>query len=201
MSEKLLYYDKIKLIPKIYNIGYLGIGKYTGGSKNKIYRTWYNMFQRCYCEKYLKKNKTYIGCSVDERWHNFQVFAEWYEQNYIYGFVLDKDILVKGNKIYGPDTCCFVPSQINKLFVNRKTMRTNLPIGVHYNKINNNYNVKLTLFSKTIYGGTYNTIEEAFNKYCEIKKQNIFDVVNVYKDKLPKNIFEAIINYKIEITD
>ena len=31
---------------------------------------------------------------------------------------LDKDILIKGNKLYSPNTCCFVPKRLNILFVN-----------------------------------------------------------------------------------
>ena len=50
------------------------------------------------------------------------------------GWQLDKDILIKGNKIYSPDTCCFVPSEINNLFVGCNKSRGSLPIGVTFNK-------------------------------------------------------------------
>ena len=62
-----------------------------------------------------------MDCSVYEGWHNFQNFAKWYEDNYYEieeeQMHLDKDILVKGNKVYSPDTCVFVPETINGLFV------------------------------------------------------------------------------------
>ena len=47
---------------------------------------------------------------------------------------LDKDILIKGNKIYSQDTCIFVPKAINSLFTNRKRFRGEYPIGVYKGK-------------------------------------------------------------------
>src|SRR5690554_1544968 len=45
-------------------------------------------------------------------------FYSWYkEQDPPEGWQLDKDILYKGNKVYSPDTCVFVPRELN-LFVN-----------------------------------------------------------------------------------
>ena len=43
---------------------------------------------------------------------------------------LDKDVIIKGNKIYSPETCCLVSPQINSLFTKRQNYRGNLPIGV-----------------------------------------------------------------------
>lgn len=109
-------------LPNIYNLGFLGQGVYIASVRGKQtgeYMTWVSMFTRCYDSKYQIKQPTYIGCTVHPEWHNFQNFAKWYEENYIENFHLDKDILVPGNKIYGPDTCCFVPQVINNLFIKR----------------------------------------------------------------------------------
>lgn len=109
---------------RFYNVGYLGEGKYKvseNGKNTRVYDTWKAMLQRCYSEKEHERHPTYIGCEVYEGWHNFQNFAKWYDNNYYEvdneKMCLDKDILNKGNKIYSPDTCIFVPETINKLFI------------------------------------------------------------------------------------
>lgn len=139
-------YDNIKKgqvkninYPSVFGIGYEGIGKYTFNNSPHIRSKWKGMLERCYCEKWHIKKPSYIGCSVDERWHNFQVFAEWFEQNYKDGFELDKDILFKGNKVYSPETCCFVPSEINILFKRKSRIDT---IKVTY--LANKYKNKIT---------------------------------------------------------
>ena len=105
--------------PSAFGVGYIGVGKYQGSYKKQetpAYRAWYAMLARCYCTVFQNKNPSYKGCSVAPIWHNFQNFAEWYEKNYPTGntrYQLDKDILVKGNKVYSPDTCKFATNQEN----------------------------------------------------------------------------------------
>jgi hypothetical protein len=183
--------------PIINNIGYFGIGKYSGRSKH--YTTWKNILTRCYDENFQLKQPTYIGCTVDKRWHNFQIFAEWYEKNYIDDWQIDKDILIKGNKIYGPDTCCFVPEEINKLFSKSEASRGKFPIGV-YNR-NNTYYTQIQKFNKLIYLGTYNSIDKTFEIYKIEKEKYIKEVAEIWKNKIPDIIYQTLINYKIEITD
>lgn len=123
--------------PSVYGVGYVGAGTYT--SKSKTYGTWSNMIRRCYAKDSEFKYPTYMDCSVSEDWHNFQVFAEWYGNNYRDGYDLDKDLLVVGNKIYSSDTCIFVPPSINCFTVNQVRSRGDYPTGVHYNKRLNKY--------------------------------------------------------------
>ena len=52
---------------------------------------------------------------------------------------LDKDILIKGNKIYSPQTCCFVPENLNSLITKNDSIRNNLPIGVSWDKKKNKF--------------------------------------------------------------
>lgn len=183
--------------PIIYNIGYFGIGKFT--SKCKAYTIWKNIFSRCYDKKLQLIQTSYIDCYVDERWYNFQVFAKWFENNYRENFELDKDILIKRNKIYGPDTCCFVPQEINKIFSKSEKSRNDICIGVY--KRGDTYYTQIQKFKKLIYLGTYDSFEEAFKIYKNTKEEYIKEVVEIWKYKITHNVYQALKNYLIEITD
>jgi hypothetical protein len=110
---------KDKMSPSMYGIGFIGDGNHKpskNGKHTKVYARWKDMIARCYDEKLQAKKPTYKGCSVSKEWHNFQNFAEWYHENYPADgkdYQLDKDHLVKGNKVYSPDTCCFLTPQEN----------------------------------------------------------------------------------------
>ena len=123
-------YDKT-----VYDVGYIGVGKYNNKDYPKIYRTWSDMLKRCYDPYYINKHLTYIDAYVCDEWHNFQNFAKWYEENYYEcnneRMNLDKDILIKGNKIYSPETCIFVTEKINKLFIKSDLTRGKYPLGVN----------------------------------------------------------------------
>lgn len=69
-----------------------------------------DIINRCYNAKFREKQLQYTGCTVCEEWLNYSNFKVWYGQNGIKGMALDldKDILFKGNKVYSPETCCFV---------------------------------------------------------------------------------------------
>ena len=122
---------------KVLGKGIYRKGKYSFGKKGnptKEYSVWLSMLTRCYNSRFLKNNETYIGCEVCDEWLEFQNFAEWFHQNYKDGYQLDKDLLTKGNKIYSPETCCFVPQEINLLLVRRQNRRGKYPIGVSRDK-------------------------------------------------------------------
>jgi len=104
--------------PSVFGIGFLGVGDFKANSrriKSAAYNTWHNMIQRCYSERYQLKYPYWKDCSVVPAWHNFQVFARWYYDNYVEGYDLDKDKRVLGNRIYGPDFCHFIPMSENRL--------------------------------------------------------------------------------------
>jgi hypothetical protein len=153
-----------------------------------------------------KRLPTYKDCSVCDEWLNFQNFAAWYDKNYyeVTGerMDLDKDILVKGNKIYSPDTCAFVPHSINGLFVKNNARRGNLPIGVSYEKKNSKFKAKCNNGKKKAIGiGHFNTSKEAFLAYKEFKENLIKRIAFEYKEKIPSVIFNALLNYEVEETD
>ena len=81
---------------------------------------------------------TYIGAS--NGFEDFQTFADWATQQVGYGvpgFHLDKDLLVPGNKVYSPETCCFLPGEINNaLRRGRSSKKSDCPVGIHHNNKN-----------------------------------------------------------------
>ncbi len=69
--------------PTVYGIGYHGEGKYSSKTHKNIYAFWHQMFRKSYCEEYNKLHKYRVPTTVDKKWHNFQVFAEWFDKNQI----------------------------------------------------------------------------------------------------------------------
>lgn len=186
--------------PNIYGVGFIGIGKYSSKEYKKIYSVWGGMFRRCYGKEV--KYKTYKDCIVDKHWHNFQNFAKWYEENWkpwMVGWHLDKDVKIRGNKIYSDKTCCFLPVEINSLLTNRKNHRGDLPIGVI--KKGCKYVAQITKNNNHINIDSLSTPEEAFKKYKEFKELWIKEVANLWKNKINTDAYNTLINWKIEITD
>lgn len=197
-------YDKL-----VSGVGFMGEGDAIASLNGKAtmqYSTWYNMIKRCYDVKYHKKRPTYVGCLVCKEWHNFQTFSKWFDENYYEidteRMCLDKDILVKGNKIYSPETCIFVSHNINCLFIKKKTERGNYPIGVHFDKNNNKYVSKCgDNLGGSIEIGRFSTVEEAFHHYKQVKEGVIKKVANKYKDIIPSVLYEVMMKYEVEIND
>jgi len=199
-------YVKNPLFRSIFGKGFIGNGAYKAKINKKAtyqYVTWCHMIKRCYDVEYHRKHNTYINCDVATEWHNFQNFAQWYDENYYKineeRMQLDKDILFKNNKLYSPDTCVFVPKAINVLFVNKISKRGEFPIGVSLNK--NKFRVQCGNQGENIYLGTFNTINEAFATYKEYKENHIKEVADYYKNQIPEKLYRAMYRYKIEITD
>lgn len=80
-----------------------------------IYQAWSGMLERCYSGKYQAKKPTYIGCAVCNEWLTFSKFRAWMLKQDWQGKQIDKDIRVKGNKIYSAETCMFVTNKENSV--------------------------------------------------------------------------------------
>ena len=195
-------YDK-----EIFGIGYTGVGIYKISENKKLtkcYICWNNMLKRCYDPYYLNKRPTYRDCMVCEEWYNFQNFAKWYYDNYyeIEGerMCLDKDILVKGNKVYSPKTCVFTPNRINILFTKRNQIENDYPMGVFPLRekiqvqccgLNDKY---LAIFEK-------HEVRKAWLMYKLNKELVIQSIADEYKDLIPKKLYDAMYRYEVEIND
>lgn len=190
----------------------VGINDYDGNIKNNhthtpSYHTWVEMLKRCYSQDFLSKHNTYIGCHVCNEWLRFSNFKEWFDENYVNGYCLDKDILSgKDNKFYSPCTCCFVPNEINVLLCKSDAKRGKMPIGVYERKMVNGYKYVAYVnnnIQKHFHLGTFDTPEEAFQAYKQAKEAYIKDMATqYYKDgKITEKVYDALMRYEVEITD
>lgn len=198
---------KNPFFPSVYGVGFIGVGDYKtcdeNGKQTKCHGTWHDMHRRCYNHKLQEKKPTYKNCKVCKEWNNYQAFAKWDNENYYEvgneRMDLDKDILCKGNKVYSPDTCIYVPHSINSLFTKRDKCRGEYYIGVR--KKGNKFEARLSKGNGEIYLGLFNTPEQAFLAYKQAKEQYIKEVAEEYKEKIPYRLYEALMNYEVEIDD
>ena len=114
---------------------------------------------------------------------------------------LDKDILFKGNKVYSPEACSFVPHEINTLFLSKKADRGDYPIGVSYEKEKKKFRAAMAFMGEQIKLGTFDTAEAAFARYKKYKEDFIQDLAEQYRNVIPYKVYEAMMNWKIEIDD
>ena len=198
--------------PSVYGVGIIGTKYPTSinGERTKEYVAWHNILIRCYDDKLKEKRYTYKDVVCCDEWLLYENFYEWLhgQENFdkwLNGgkWCIDKDILVKGNKVYSPETCCLVSSEINLLFTKHDNSRGKLPIGV--GRSGNKYRADCSnpFTKKKEYIGSYLTIEEAFQAYKIYKEEFIQNVAET--EFANKNIsrlcYEAMMNYKVEITD
>jgi len=193
----------------VYNVGYLGEGVYktwTNGERSRQYKCWSQMLSRCYSSKVQEKHPTYKGCTVCEEWHNYQNFAKWYDENIIEvegeKIALDKDLLIKNNKIYSPQNCCFLPQPLNTILVKSNSIRGLNPIGLTFNKRANKYYVNCCDGNGKIkYLGSFNSKDQAFKTYKEYKESVIKSQAKKYKEYISKKSYQALIEYKVDVDD
>lgn len=190
--------------PTFYGVGFIGDGPYKvteKGLRTKAYTAWGSMLLRCYDEKFHLTNPTYAICSVDPAWFNYQNFAEWFYKKYQDGYQLDKDILLKGNKVYSEKNCCLVPKFINCILSARGNDRGTLPIGIIYHKAAKKFVAQINIRGARKHLGSYNTVFEAFASYKTAKEVYIKAVAKEYKNNLEKNVYEALLKYQVDYED
>lgn len=189
--------------PTMSGVGYCGCND--ADVHSEAYVKWKNMINRCYNEGVHKRFPQYEDCTVCEEWKSFSNFREWYK-NAKYGnkpLDLDKDILFKGNTVYSPETCCLVPKYINTMFTNGKANRGEFPLGVYVENDGwkNAYVACMSVGEKRVKIARCETPEETFQKYKVYKEKFIKDMAEKQKEKIPYKVYEAMMNWQIEITD
>lgn len=198
------------IIPTLWGIGTVS-GMYRPKDYPKEYRAWRNMVYRCISDDYKEKHPTYKNVSCCAEWLEFDNFCQWVitQENYSVlkdtEWAPDKDILIKGNKIYSPNTVCLVPQNVNKLFLKHDSKHGELPIGVTLNK--NSKSNKYVARCNNPFGKNWSkncpTIQEAFMAYKKKKEEIIKKVAEIELEKgtITHRCYEAMLSYKVEITD
>jgi len=153
-----------------------------------FYRAWKGMITRSYDSKVHIKRPTYIGTTVCLEWHTFSNFKLWMEYQDWENKDLDKDIINPRNKIYSPDTCCFVTPALNGLLLDNISKRGDLPIGVTRHKGTGKFQAScIGMSHKSKYLGLFITPEEATAAYIKYKTKIICYVAKKQTDSRISN--------------
>lgn len=195
--------------PSLYGKGFIGEGQYSS-KDGRFYTLWTDMMKRGYDRSFKMKFTTYKDVTVCTEWYNFQNFAEWCDGQQFFNakdekghsYHLDKDILAKGNKIYSPETCCFLPSEINTIMNYNDRRRGSHPVGVYFSKSLKKYCARCSIGGRnTKYLGYFRDPVEAFYVYKQFKESHIKQVAEKWKDKIDDRAYDVLIKHTINITD
>ena len=178
----------------------VGINDMPFTKNGDAYLIWHNLLKRCYNANFQERQPMYVGCSVCEEWLTFSNFKKWFdnpENGYRKGFQLDKDIIVKGNKIYSPETCCFIPQAINCIFGFNSHKQSKLPVGVYLHR--GKIEAILNKYGKNKFLGTFHSVEEAFESYKFAKEAYIKEVATTHyqRGEITQRVYDALMRYEV----
>ena len=193
--------------PSVCGVGITGT-KYPpsiNGRNTKEYGLWKRMLERCYSDDFKKKRPTYEGCKVSDNFKSYEYFYEWCQNQIgfnVEGWHLDKDLLVKGNKVYSENTCVFIPQEINSMLVKSDKKRGEYLIGACWHKKGKAFVATVNKNKgKSEHLGLFNTELEAFNAYKTAKESFIKEQANKWKSQIDIRTYNALMNYEVNIDD
>ena len=170
--------------------GYRGEGRWNASQRNPYFQVWNGLLVRCNDTEFKSNNPSYASAAMLEEWYNLQTFCEWCESSKPnhdnIRWELDKDLLGDGN-LYSPDTCCFLPKDVN-LFLS-KMDRAYVP-----RSSGGKWQVwcsdGINLGNR--YVGTYPTLEEAMDIWKQKKNARLLSLIEKYKCVLPRHVTDAL---------
>ena len=179
--------------------------KYSSGEyKRKVvwkcifYQTWVDMLKRCYSKKHQESKPTYKGCTVSEEWLLFSNFRAWMVEQDWEGFQLEKDLLIRGNKIYSPETCVFVTSQVNNFILEGGRSRGEWPIGVYWDSANLKFKAvcRNPFTRKSEHLGRFSCEYEAHKAWLAKKLEHAYALAAIQTDpRVAKALIEIYESY------
>lgn len=152
-----------------------------------------------------KHQPTYVGVKVCDEWLDYQNFADWFDEQvrsgaYKSGWHLDKDVLSpKGGKVYSPDTCIFLPKDLNNILICKPSCRGECVRGV--NRDGNKFTARISRGKLPLIIKSFDTELEAFNYYKLHKELHVKELVAEYQNSLPQQVVEFFNSYEVSIDD
>lgn len=203
--------------PSVFGIGYLGYGRFVPGEKRlkegqerlnpDIHRHWRHVLERTVSHRNIQR---YEDCSVVEEWYSLQNFAEWLveqknglakeENGRLYH--LDKDMVCKGNRVYCPEYCVFLPNEVNCFYTRTEIGNTGYP-GVNYIKpatkgAKEGYIARCHVGKVRKYLGYYDTAMEAFLQYKKCKEGSAKELASRWEGKVDDRVIEYLHNFTVD---
>ena len=151
----------------------------------KSFKIWHNMLSRCSSSNQYKSN-CYANATICEEWQDFSVFAKWCNEQASYhcqDFELDSDLYMQGAKHYSPDTCLFIPSELNLFIMARSPKENGLPCAV-YQVPSGKYTARYA--SKHL--GTFSTPEAASVAHAVAKVARLEELLMEYAPWLDESV-------------
>ena len=204
-------YVKDPYSPSVYGVGVTGT-KYSitiSGVKTREYNLWQSVLRRCYSDNFKKQRPTYEGCEVSNNFKSYEYFYEWCNEQIGFGndgdgnpFHLDKDLLIKGNKVYSEDSCVFIPAEINSLLVKSTSLRGECLIGVCWSNTSKSFIAQVSKGKgRSEHLGFFKTELEAFKAYKQAKEVFVKEQANRWNGKIDIRAYNALMNYEVNIDD
>lgn len=206
--DKLVVVERIDVDSTVCGVGFNDslVSVFVSGRTVWQYDLWVSILKRCYQKNTRCKNEAYKGVTVCDEWLSFANFFGWLNKEVGYrgkpvGMELDKDLIIKGNRVYSPEACSFVPSCVNTLLISCKVARGEWPVGVCFHKNNGWFVARLNCYGVVKHLGNYSTPEDAFAVYKIAKEAHIKVVAIQHKDVLKPAVFESLMGWEINIDD
>lgn len=204
--DKLVVVDRVVVEPSVCGVGRVDVPfKISNGGKHFWqYQLWNGMLDRCFSEKFKGRNPTYMNVTCCDEWLSFGNFVEWVNKEVGYagkpeGMELDKDLIIRGNKAYSPETCSFVPKSINLLLGSNKASRGEWPVGVRLHKRSGKFDARMSCGNgKRKHLGLFLTPEDAFAVYKIAKEAQIKVVALRYRDVIKPAVFDLLMAWEVD---
>lgn len=199
MSKKLVFGVGVNDVEYAVQIKEVVSGRYKNGKQKQrlvwmcpFYSVWVDMLRRSYDKSCKLRRPTYNEAAVCEDWHRLSIFKAWMEQQDWEGKQLDKDLLLKGNKTYAPETCIFVSREVNMFLLDRAASRGEYKIGVSWHKGCGKFVAQCCnpLLLKKEHLGYFTTEESAHEAWAKKKLEHAHTLAELQDDS---RIAEALI--------